>query len=86
MRCSYWWHIKCAGISPNEYKKLSESTDQWICSVCHTFQFTDSFFSCNGSIQSDLLISYEDPVSDVFNTITALRKSHQNKCMCAFLT
>jgi hypothetical protein len=85
--CYYWWHIKCAGISPNEYQKLSKSTDPWICSVCNSFQFTDSFFSdiYIPDSENDGGNSFTDSKNDLFDSIKETRRENPNKFLCAYI-
>ena len=32
--CDFWQHIKCLGVTPNEYEALKQSHCVWICSTC----------------------------------------------------
>ena len=63
--CYYWQHIKCAGISPSEYKLLSASEDPWVCRNCSSFQFTDSYFDSESdhSINSNSSVHSDDHVN-----------------------
>ena len=33
-QCNKWYHIRCAGITDNEYRRLSNSPASWICTTC----------------------------------------------------
>ena len=76
--CFYWWHIKCADITPNEYHLLSNSEDPWLCKTCLTFQFSDSFFE-------DQPIPYNGDSSVNSDEIKSVRKNHINKFMVSHL-
>ena len=52
--CYCWLHIKCAEVSPSDYVKLGGIDDPWICKECNKFHFTDSFFSSDLDISTDL--------------------------------
>jgi hypothetical protein len=38
------WHIKCANVTPQEYKDIEQNSDPWICNLCNNFNFSESFF------------------------------------------
>ena len=46
--CSYWVHIKCGGITPNEDKNFQKNTYlSWECPKCLLPNLSDSFFLDN---------------------------------------
>jgi len=49
--CDQWVHIKCDGISKEEYKRFQEIKHLvFECPKCKLFTFTDSFFNKSGEI------------------------------------
>ena len=54
--CQQWVHIKCGGITPEEYEELKNSSPSkktvWFCSVCENLNMMTSF-SSNDSFPTD---------------------------------
>ena len=54
--CQQWVHIKCGGITPEEYEELKNSSPSkktvWFCSVCENLNLMTSF-SSNDSFPTD---------------------------------
>ena len=48
--CDKWWHMKCAGVSANEYRRLGQCCDLWLCPVCCLPPMTDSYFNTNTTL------------------------------------
>ncbi|CAG2224032.1 unnamed protein product [Mytilus edulis] len=81
--CNYWWHIKCANISPTSYNDLCNSEEPWLCNDCNSFKFTNSFFDI--SLQNSTCMntsnsssSSESSGSDIFTELREARKKHIN--------
>ncbi|CAG2192289.1 unnamed protein product [Mytilus edulis] len=81
--CNYWWHIKCANISPTSYNVLCNSEEPWLCNDCNSFKFTNSFFDI--SLQNSTCMntsnsssSTEGSGSDIFTELREARKKHIN--------
>ncbi|XP_063420709.1 uncharacterized protein LOC134705924 [Mytilus trossulus] len=81
--CNYWWHIKCANISPTSYNVLCNSEEPWLCNDCNSFKFTNSFFDI--SLQNSTCMntsnsssSSESSGSDIFTELREARKKHIN--------
>lgn len=51
--CYCWWHIKCANITPTDYKMWGNTDDPWVCPECNSFYFSDSFFNNSYEINSN---------------------------------
>lgn len=84
--CFYWWHIKCADITPNEYHLLSNSEDPWLCKTCLTFQFSDSFFEDQSiPYNGDSSVNSNETLTSVFDEIKSVRKNDINKFMVSHL-
>lgn len=56
-RCSTWFHVRCQGLSNEEFIQLGRSSEEWLCNVCRLSSFlglnTDSVSSFEST--SDLL-------------------------------
>ena len=37
--CDQWVHIRCAGISQSVYNRLSETSNEWYCSLCSGIEY-----------------------------------------------
>ena len=88
--CLYWFHIKCENISPNDYIKLGECTEPWICSTCSNFHFTDSYFeiSCDNISGLDSSSCSQDnsfPIVSPFAELREIRQKHPKKFITAHL-
>ena len=86
--CLYWWHIKCADITLNEYKALSNSEDPWLCKTCQTFQFSESFYDNNSTVSYDhdtSLNNLNETLPSVFDEIKNVRNNHTYKFMVSHL-
>ncbi|KAL4227059.1 hypothetical protein ACF0H5_015033 [Mactra antiquata] len=75
--CYYWWHMKCASITPSQLQELDLSPDPWICQPCLTFHFTDSYFdmSSNTSISS----SDDRLHTNCYDELHQIRNQHKSK-------
>jgi hypothetical protein len=49
-----WWHIKCANVTPQEYKDSEQNSDPWICNLCNNFNFSESFFDTSLDLSHSL--------------------------------
>ena len=77
--CFYWCHIKCAGITPDEYYLLGNDNNPWLCKNCDQFHFSDSFFT---QIDASIISSgscdlNEDPLN-IFEELCELKLNSQN--------
>lgn len=72
--CDKWWHMKCAGVSAYEYRRLASCSDDWLCPVCCLPPFNDSLFE---TTQSSLFESTQSSSSSVSPTPKGLN------CVCA---
>ena len=48
--CNQWYHIRCAGVNPNEYNNFVKAEEQgktypWECTACGLPSLSDSFFA-----------------------------------------
>ena len=93
--CYNWHHIKCAGISPDDYICLGSTDDPWCCHQCSHFQFSDSFFLDIDCVPLDHSLSSNDisthdtdssqsPMSP-FEELRDLRKLHPRKFLVTHL-
>lgn len=84
--CNYWWHIKCASISPSEYSSLSKTSDAWLCKNCNSFHFTDSFFEQENDTNIELSINIDETnQQSVFEELKDVKKKHPRKFIVAHL-
>ena len=51
-RCDKWLHTRCCNIDDSTYVSLMSSNCNWVCPLCDTLNFSDSFFS-EGDISND---------------------------------
>ena len=84
--CYYWWHIKCANISPATYTDMCGSDDPWVCNECNSFRFSESFFekSICVAMDSDNKNQNEN-VDDIFDELKDIKKKHPNKFICSYI-
>ena len=84
--CNYWWHIKCASISPSEYSSLSKTSDAWLCKNCNSFHFMDSFFEQENDTNIELSINIDETnQQSVFEELKDVKKKHPRKFIVAHL-
>lgn len=82
--CFYWCHIKCAGITPDEYYRLGNGNNPWLCKNCDQFHFSDSFFSqIDVSISSDPSVN-EDSLN-IFEELCEMKLKFPKRFLCAYL-
>ena len=82
--CSYWVHIKCGGITPNEYKNFQKNTYlSWECPKCllpnlfHSF-FLDNPIELNNSYESLSSNSNTSIIDDTQEILTeVITQNHQ---------
>lgn len=84
--CYFWWHIKCASVSPETYRSLGESDDPWTCKSCdsHILNISASIFDPEMIIEdpsNSSNIKSESP----FQELRLLRKTHINKFIVCHL-
>ena len=66
--CDTWFHIKCCGISPQQYTQYqSQSVCNWICPHCSLPNFSNSFFADDSAREST---SSEDDMETQHQTDT----------------
>ena len=74
--CQYWIHIKCNGVSLNDYHDLQLSDDQWFCKKCISdiFPFSslydtelNNLLNCRKPSDLDLL-----PSLDILSKLSGL--------------
>ena len=83
--CFYWCHIKCAGITPDEYYLLGNDNNPWLCKNCDQFHFSDSFFSqIDASISSGSCDLNEDSLN-IFEELCELKLKFPKRFLCAYL-
>ena len=70
--CYYWWHIKCANISPATYTDMCGSDDPW---VCNSFRFSESFFDKSICVAMDSdNENQNENVDDIFDELKDIKK------------
>ena len=79
-----WWHIKCANVTPQEYKDLEHNSDPWICNLCNNFNFSESFFDTSLDLSHSL---HENSKVDeyIFDELRQLKRKHPKKFVCVYL-
>jgi exonuclease III len=84
--CYYWWHIKCANISPATYTDMCGSDDPWVCNECNSFRFSESFFDKSICVDMDSDNKNENEnVDDIFDELKDIKKKHPNKFICSYI-
>ena len=79
-----WWHIKCANVTPQEYKDLEQNSDPWICNLCNNFNFSESFFDTSIHLSHSLQENSKVD-EDIFDELRQLKRKHPKKCICVYL-
>ena len=79
-----WWHIKCANVTPQEYKDLEQNSDPWICNLCNNFNFSESFFDTSLDF-SHSLHENSKVDEDIFDELRQLKRKHPKKFICVYL-
>ena len=82
--CYYWWHIKCANISPATYTDMCGSDDPWVCNECNYFRFSESFFDKSICVDMDSDNENEN-VDDIFDELKDIKKKHPNISICSYI-
>ena len=80
--CCYWWHIKCAAISPAKYEELS------MCGECLNFHFSDSFFDNSALSENDSCVNDDidsDDNHNIFSELFKMKQQHPKRSVGAHI-